>query len=425
MFDSDEEEEDDMLLNMLPSSGPTNLNVDQWTVEDVCTWVQSIDLGMYVDIVRKNRIDGSILYNDIDSEESLVKMGISEIHAKKLLREINLLKNEANVNYDFDDEKAALEHLDSLELVKIDPFEMIKALYKEMDPNEKGYVALEDFKNALGIVDINLTEEQINIVYNAFHFGTSQGITEEEMLLTLGKIFTEHSCNNAKTAFRLACVYFLQAQGLMDNTYVSHLEDLFENSDEVKKNLSIWKTNSLDANVGVVKPFLEEKLMKLMKIAGQRVVIIDGKRIPSIEEFDDMQCARMAGDTCHLSVLKIWWLQSLIHGMQATYTSADGKHFTTIRHATPLVTDDNEDLHETVILLKHDEFIKYCSVGATTFIHNITIVTTIGTRYSCGLNRSDKVIQFKPPSGCGILAFFGSLTRNGMSSVGCYTVRVE
>merc|ERR1712130_231785 len=186
-----------------------------------------------------------------------------------------------------------------------------------------------------------------------------------------------------------------------------------------QKNLMEWQQAT------TVQPFFEEKLMKLMKMAGSKVCIMDGKRVKTTEEYDDMHCARMAGDGVHLSVIKIWWAFSTVHGIQSTYTSMDGKHFTSIRHASNAVSDENDDLHETVVLLKHDEFIKYVSVSATHLVHNITIVTTLGKRYECGNNRGDQIIQYKPPASCGIVAFYGSVTHRGLSAMGCYVVKNE
>merc|ERR1719410_3197053 len=165
------------------------------------------------------------------------------------------------------------------------------------------------------------------MVYNQFHFSSEAGITEEEMLLCLGKVFVQHHCTDAKMAFRLATVLMLQSTGMISG-YADNLEDLFENVAEVQKNLIEWQQGT------TIKPFFEEKLMKLMKMAGSKVCVIDGKRIKTTEEFDDMYCARMAGDGVHLSVIKIWWAFSTVHGIQCTYTSMDGKHFTSIRHSS-------------------------------------------------------------------------------------------
>ncbi len=174
-------------------------------------------------------------------------------------------------------------------------------------------------------------------------------------------------------------------QAGMISGYSDNLEDLFENVAEVQKNLIEWQGN----NNGIVT-FFEEKLMKLMKISGSKICVIEGKRVKTTEEFDDMHCARMAGDGVHLSVIKIWWAFSTVHVIQSTYTSMDGKHFTSIRHDSNVVSDDkNDNLHETIILLKYDEFIKYVSASDTYSIHNITVVTTHGKRYECGNNRVD------------------------------------
>merc|ERR1719474_2125101 len=134
-----------------------------------------------------------------------------------------------------------------------------------------------------------------------------------------------------------------------------------------------------------------------------------------------MSCARIAGDGVHLSVIKIWAAFSTVHGIQCTYTSVDGRHFTSIRHCSSIA----DNVNETVILLKHDEFIKYVSVSATHLVHAVTIVTTLGNHYEAGHIKGDEIIQFKPPGGLGVLAFFGSVTNMGLSSIGAYIIKNE
>eukprot|EP01084_Bolivina_argentea_P227691 384574_1 len=420
--------EDDaaMMLRLLDQSAVKETDPRKWTVDDVMTWLKSIDLGMYADAFKINKIDGGILYNDITEIKHLTDLTVAEFHAHKLLREINILRKEQK-NAELDDVRSAefdsamMEEENKIESVDLDPFEMIRDLFADMDEENKGYIDRDAFTNALAIADVTtLDEDQIDMVYNQFHFSSEAGITEEEMLLSLGKVFVQHHCTDAKMAFRLACVIMLQNTGMIAG-YADNLEDLFENVAEVQKNLIEWQQST-----NGVQPFFEEKLMKLMKMAGSKVCVIDGKRVRSTEEYDDMHCARMAGDGVHLSVIKIWWAFSTIHGIQSTYTSMDGKHFTSIRHASNLVSDETDtDLHESIILLKHDEFIKYVSVSATNLVHNITVVTTLGKRYECGHNRGDQIIQYKPPALCGVLAFYGSVTHRGLSAVGCYVVKNE
>ena len=139
-----------------------------------------------------------------------------------------------------------------------------------------------------------------------------------------------------------------------------------------------------------------------------------------------MSCARIAGDGVHLSVIKMWSAFSTVHGIQCTYTSNDGKHFTSIRHCSSIVNSpDVDSLNETIILLKHDEFIKYVSVSATYLVHSLAIVTTLGKHYEAGNIRGTEIIQFKPPGGLGVLAFFGSVTNRGLSSIGTYVIKNE
>jgi len=420
VFENNIEDDATMMLRMLENSAIKETDPQQWSVDDVVSWLKSINLPMYESTFREHKIDGSILYNDITELTHLTAIGVQTLHANKLLREINVLRAEQQM-------MLAQAEDTKLESVALDPFEMIRDLFFTMDTQQRGYIDRADFDDACKIAGVTtLNATQTDMVYNQFHVSTESGITEEEMLLALGKIFVHHHCTDAKMAFRLACIEMLQSMGLISG-YADSLEDLFENVAEVQQNMIEWQSSDGAA----VNPFYEEKLMRLMKMAGNRVCVIDEKRVRTIEEFDDMTCARMAGDGVHLSVIKIWWSKSTIHGIQSTYTSLDGKMFTCIRHASNAVGDGEADsekaaaLQETVILLKHDEFVKYVSVSATNLVHAISVVTTAGTPYNCGHNVGDQIIQYKPPQSCGVIAFYGSVTHRGLCSFGVYAVKNE
>jgi len=423
VFDDEPDDDATMMLRMLSTATPTEADPRKWSVDDVVTWLKSIDLGMYDAAFRSAQIDGSILYNDITEVKHLTALSVQELHCNKLLREINILRAEQR-NAELEDaEGKGLDDVEE-EVLALDPFEMIRELFNTMDRDSKQFIDRDTFDYALEVAGVTtLDKAQTDMVYNQFHFSAEAGITEEEMLLALGKVFVQHHCTDAKMAFRLATVLMLQSTGMISG-YADNLEDLFENVAEVQQNLIEWQREEAEETL-TIKPFFEEKLMKLMKVAGSRVCVIDQKRVLTIEEFDDMQCARMAGDGVHLSVVKVWWAFSTVHGIQSTYTSLDGKHFTSMRHAGNIVSDENADLHETIILLKHDEFIKYVSVSATSLVHCITIVTTLGKRYECGNNRGDTIIQYKPPASCGVLAFYGSVTHRGLCALGTYVVKNE
>ena len=116
-----------------------------------------------------------------------------------------------------------------MESVALDPFEMIKELFVSMDKDQMGYIDRECFDYALEFAGVTtLDKDQTDMVYNQFHFSSEAGITEEEMLLCLGKIFVQHHCTDAKMAFRLSCVLMLQSTGMISG-YADNLEDLFEN----------------------------------------------------------------------------------------------------------------------------------------------------------------------------------------------------
>lgn len=68
---------------------------DEWTVKEVCFWLNKIHLDKYIKGFRDQIIDGSILLRDLDESMLLNELGIKKLHVKKLIREITKLKNKA------------------------------------------------------------------------------------------------------------------------------------------------------------------------------------------------------------------------------------------------------------------------------------------------------------------------------------------
>lgn len=371
VFEDDEIDDATMMLRML-DTGNNETDPRKWGMEDVVQWLKSINLTMYENLFRQQNIDGSMLYNDITQVHHLKDLGVSGFHAKKMLREIEFLRHEQQkedteivdarnfTHNDVQHKNIILEDEEledditvhtELEEINMNPFTLTRELFIEMDVNRMGYLDMPAFRSAMFILGLSLDEQQTESVYNQWHFSAEKGITEEEFLFAMISYFVQNHCTDAHQAFRLSVLECLQKTGLVTG-YDNHMEDLFENVGEVEKNMLEW---SMDDENGIrVKPFMEEKLLKLMKRAGNLVTMLNGKRVTTSEEFDDMQCARIAGNGVHLSVLKIWWEFSIVHGIQSTYTSIDGKHFTSIKHASAMVFDAVQDINETIIPLKHE-----------------------------------------------------------------------
>lgn len=68
---------------------------DEWTVKEVCFWLNKIHLDKYIKGFRDQIIDGSILLRDLDEKMLLNELGIKRLHVKKVLREITKLKNKS------------------------------------------------------------------------------------------------------------------------------------------------------------------------------------------------------------------------------------------------------------------------------------------------------------------------------------------
>ena len=111
------------------------------------TWLKSIDLQMYAATFRSNKIDGNILYNDLKEVSQLTALKVDELHANKLLREIRMLRMEQR-NADLEDmrnhqfnpsvsDNVMDEDETKLNLLVLDPFEMIRQLFNDMDRYNK------------------------------------------------------------------------------------------------------------------------------------------------------------------------------------------------------------------------------------------------------------------------------------------------
>ena len=74
------------------TSGPRNLS--NWSMDDVCHWLKSLDLENYEDTFRDNAVDGDCLLM-LDSNLLKDELGIKALgHRSKILKQIDVLKKE-------------------------------------------------------------------------------------------------------------------------------------------------------------------------------------------------------------------------------------------------------------------------------------------------------------------------------------------
>merc|ERR1712083_503448 len=65
---------------------------EEWSVKEVCYWLNRIHLDKYMKAFREQIIDGSILLRDLDQAMLESELGIKRLHLKKIMREIEKLK---------------------------------------------------------------------------------------------------------------------------------------------------------------------------------------------------------------------------------------------------------------------------------------------------------------------------------------------
>merc|ERR1712087_989622 len=64
---------------------------EEWSVKEVCFWLNRIHLDKYIKPFRDQIIDGSILLRDLDDQMLVNELGVKRLHVKKLQREIGKL----------------------------------------------------------------------------------------------------------------------------------------------------------------------------------------------------------------------------------------------------------------------------------------------------------------------------------------------
>ena len=78
------------------------------------------------------------------------------------------------------------------ELIEVDPFEKIRELFATMDRESRSFIDRAGYAYVIEVAGVTtLSGSQVDMVYNPFHFSAEAGITEEEMLLALGKVFVQ------------------------------------------------------------------------------------------------------------------------------------------------------------------------------------------------------------------------------------------
>ncbi|ETO23711.1 hypothetical protein RFI_13468 [Reticulomyxa filosa] len=68
---------------------------NKWTLEEVSLWLFRIRSQEYIDAFKKHRVDGSMLLNDLKSQELTNDIGVQPYHVGKIAREIQKLKENA------------------------------------------------------------------------------------------------------------------------------------------------------------------------------------------------------------------------------------------------------------------------------------------------------------------------------------------
>ena len=68
-------------------------NAAQWTEFEVVSWLEQMGMERYGRYFAEERVDGTMLLEDVDEDLLVSNLGIRSIHAKKIMREITVLKS--------------------------------------------------------------------------------------------------------------------------------------------------------------------------------------------------------------------------------------------------------------------------------------------------------------------------------------------
>jgi len=72
------------------ASADSGGSVSSWSSSDVSSWLAEKGLSMYSSRFRQENVDGDILTNDLTEDIAISDLGVKRLHAKKLMREVDL-----------------------------------------------------------------------------------------------------------------------------------------------------------------------------------------------------------------------------------------------------------------------------------------------------------------------------------------------
>ncbi len=452
-----------------------------WSTEEVVAWLGEIGMEKYGKAFSKEAVDGKMVLVDLTAKNLKRDLGVKDIHVDRMLREIRDLRlrspayEEWTSEQGFDEQRTVTTVTRTVEVLpdaytnEIDgdfdlddlqyelteeekrfgeQFWALDELFKILDVFEEGKLDLSAFKQGLHALRVNLTDEEMESVFDQIDLDQSNTIEYSEFIRYLQftdllppqsrKYATDIlsamprvASNRRQYVMRAAMVI---KYGVKYNNSKVEISNYLKNKGLTRAEIdTAWKQfrfnprgipniefgamalkkgklvsmAAVDTNVD---PFDDYQLFKLLKRAGHRSY--------GSKEFNDLDYLRAAGFDGRLQSMRCWFdLKSeFFNGYQMIYECSNGEQLTAPKHFVKHGTYVEESFE-----FLQDEAILSVTVYLAHFISGLYIETDKRSKLF-GSDHSRESVTLSAPAGSQIMAFYGSLTRL-IESLGCYVVK--
>jgi uncharacterized sporulation protein YeaH/YhbH (DUF444 family) len=133
-------------------------NIKEWSVDEVCIWLNCIGLGEKVDAFRDNTVDGETLLS-LSIEDMTGELGLSNLQAKKVIRMLTTTQEILSIDAgglesDKGSKEAVQELEDQIRRLKLD----LEAKEKKIKDQEQEIRRLTTTKESVPVVQAQPVE---------------------------------------------------------------------------------------------------------------------------------------------------------------------------------------------------------------------------------------------------------------------------
>lgn len=164
------------------------------------------------------------------------------------------------------------------------------------------------------------------------------------------------------------------------------------------------------------EPFPDERLFRIMRIVGHGY--------ENSRQFTDLDLLRTMGAGCRLHAIQIWFKGATICGIQTYYKQADTMESKGKVRSAPAVKCEVHGRKKVVISLSSNEYIQGIRVAQTgKLISGLVIDTNTRAATFGDVSNVSEGDSLMVPTGGEIIAFYGTIGRQAIESLGVYVYR--